>query len=384
MTSPFPALETAPEINELLATGAPVAIGVSGGKDSDVAAAETLAYLRKIGHTGPRILIHSDLGRIEWKDSLPTCERLAQRSQVELVVVKRQAGDLMDRWLARWRNNCERYSQLQCVKLILPWSTASMRFCTSELKTAIICRDLVERYPGQTILSVVGLRRQESPTRAHAPIYAPQAKLTNATYGTRGYTWHPLLAWTLEDVLAYHRLHNIPLHEAYTRYGTTRVSCAFCILSSWHDLVQSAICPDNHDIYRELIELEIVSTFSFQEGRWLGEIAPHLLSSDTLLRLKEAKRRATLREQVETRIPKHLFYTKGWPKVLPTPSEARLLSSVRRSVAEIMELFIHYTEPEAILNRYAELIKLNALRGKAQPIMSRPLQQELWAMEDIA
>jgi len=151
-----------------------------------------------------------------------------------------------------------------------------------------------------------------------------------------------------------------------------------------HDLVQSATCPDNHDIYRELAELEIVSTFSFQEGRWLGEIAPHLLSSDTLLRLKEAKRRATLREQVETRIPKHLFYTKGWPKVLPTPSEARLLSSVRRSVAEIMELFIHYTEPEAILNRYAELIKLNALRGKAQPIMSRPLQQELWAMEDIA
>ena len=151
-----------------------------------------------------------------------------------------------------------------------------------------------------------------------------------------------------------------------------------------HDLVQSATCPDNHDIYRELAELEIVSTFSFQEGRWLGEIAPHLLSSDTLLRLKEAKRRATLREQVETRIPKHLFYTKGWPKVLPTPSEARLLSSVRRSVAEIMELFIHYTEPEAILNRYAELIKLNALRGKAQPVMNSPIQQELWTMEDIA
>ncbi len=231
MTSPFPALETAPEINELLAAGAPVAIGVSGGKDSDIAAAETLAYLKKVGHTGPRILIHSDLGRIEWKDSLPACERLAQRSQVELVVVKRQAGDLMDRWLTRWRNNCERYSQLQCVKLILPWSTASMRFCTSELKTAIICRDLVERYPGQTILSVVGLRRQESPIRAHAPVYAPQTKLTNATYGTRGYTWHPLLAWTLEDVLAYHRLHNIPLHEAYTRYGTTRVSCKLCGIS---------------------------------------------------------------------------------------------------------------------------------------------------------
>ncbi len=115
MIHTFPALETAPKITELLALGAPVAIGVSGGKDSDVAAAETLAYLKQVGHPGPRILIHSDLGRIEWKDSLPACERLARRYDLELVVVKRQAGDLMD----RWRNNCNRYAQLHCVKLIL-------------------------------------------------------------------------------------------------------------------------------------------------------------------------------------------------------------------------------------------------------------------------
>jgi 3'-phosphoadenosine 5'-phosphosulfate sulfotransferase (PAPS reductase)/FAD synthetase len=384
MIPPFPALETAPKITELLALGAPVAIGVSGGKDSDVVAAETLAYLKQVGHRGPRILIHSDLGRIEWKDSLPACERLARRYDLELVVVKRQAGDLMDRWLVRWRNNCERYAQLQCVKLILPWSTASMRFCTSELKTAIICRALVARYPGQTILSVVGLRRQESATRAHAPVYAPQARLTSATYGTSGYTWHPLLAWTLEEVLTYHRLHNIPLHEAYTRYGTTRVSCAFCILSSLHDLVQSASCPDNQDFYRELVELEIVSTFSFQEGRWLGEVAPHLLSGETLSRLKEAKRRAALREEAEDRIPKHLLYSKGWPRVMPTPSEARLLSEVRKGVAEIMELSIHYTDPKAIGCRYAELMAIHALQRKGQPVVDKPLQQELWAMEGVA
>jgi 3'-phosphoadenosine 5'-phosphosulfate sulfotransferase (PAPS reductase)/FAD synthetase len=383
MTYTFPALETAPQIDELLVAGAPVAIGVSGGKDSDVAAAETLAYLKQVGHTGSRILIHSDLGRIEWKDSLPVCERLARRYDLELVVVKRQAGDLMDRWLVRWRNNCERYAQLQCVKLILPWSTVSMRFCTSELKTTIICRDLVERYPGQTILSVVGLRRQESATRAHAPVYAPQARLTSATYGTNGYNWHPLLAWTLEDVLTYHHIHNIPLHEAYMRYGTTRVSCAFCILSSLHDLVQSARCPDNYDIYRELVELETVSTFSFQEGRWLGDIALHLLSEEALFGLREAKRRASLREQVETRIPKHLLYTKGWPRMMPTPSEARLLSDVRKSVAEVMELSIHYTEPEAIEHRYAELMATNTLRGKAQPIVNSFIQQEVWTREGV-
>ena len=143
----FPDVEITPIIENLVQIHSPVAIGVSGGKDSDVAAFETYAYLQSIGHTGPTILMHSDLGRVEHKDSLPTCERLASRLGLELVVVRRKSGDLMDRWLVRWRNNVERYANLECVKLILPWSTASMRFCTSELKTAIICRDLVERYP---------------------------------------------------------------------------------------------------------------------------------------------------------------------------------------------------------------------------------------------
>jgi len=380
MIHAFPALEITPEIKELLALRMPVAIGVSGGKDSAVVTAETAAHLKRVGHKGPCILIHSDLGRIEWEDSLPACERLAHRYNLELVVVRRQAGDLIDRWLTRWRNNCDRYSQLQCVKLILPWSTASMRFCTSELKTAIICRELVRRYPGQTILSVSGIRRQESTARAIAPICAPQVKLVNTTYSTCGYDWHPLLAWSLEDVLAYHRVYNIPLHEAYTRYGTTRVSCTFCILSSLHDLIQSATCLENHDIYRELVELETVSTFSFQSERWLGDIAPHLLSEEMLTRLSEARKRARQREQVEGQIPKHLLYTRGWPTIMPTFQEAVLLSRIRRNVAEIMQIPIAYTEPESILARYAQLMAIHTSKGGRQlnPVEIGPIQQSLW------
>lgn len=72
-----------------------------------------------VGHRGPRILIHSDLGRLEWKASLPMCERLASRVGLDLIVVRRQAGDLMGRWLTRWENNVERYRNLECVRLIL-------------------------------------------------------------------------------------------------------------------------------------------------------------------------------------------------------------------------------------------------------------------------
>lgn len=57
-----PSVATTPEIDRLLNDGAPVAIGVSGGKDSSAVAFATVAHLDRIGHSGPRVLIHSDPG----------------------------------------------------------------------------------------------------------------------------------------------------------------------------------------------------------------------------------------------------------------------------------------------------------------------------------
>ena len=381
--STFPGVETTPLLYDLVAKGAPVAIGVSGGGDSDVTAFEVMRYLDSIGHTGPRLLIHSDLGRVEWRSSLPQCERLAQCLGLELVVVRRGSGDLMDRWLQRWRKNCERYAELSCVKMILPWSTPTMRFCTSELKTDLICRDLVARFPGQTIISAAGLRRDESPNRAKSPILAVQAKLTSKTHETNGYSWHPLLAWTKQQVFDYHTFVDFPLHTAYTQYQTTRVSCCFCILGSLHDLIASAVCPENHDIYREMVNLEIASSFSFQSGQWLGDIAPHLLSSDQLAGLKLAKWRAAHRASIEQQIPAHLLYKKGWPTIMPTRAEAVELCKIRQRVAEIMQFSIQYTDPDEILNRYAELMLLREQKGiVVQPSHILPVQQNLWSLEE--
>jgi 3'-phosphoadenosine 5'-phosphosulfate sulfotransferase (PAPS reductase)/FAD synthetase len=352
-------IATTPEITTLVEAGAPVAIGVSGGKDSTALAFATDAWLDHWGHTGPRILIHSDLGRVEWKASLPTCERLAERLRLPLIVVKRKRGDMMDRWLQRWRDNVARYAALECVKLILPWSTPAMRFCTSELKMAVICRDLVERFPGQTILSASGIRREESTQRAKAPVIKPQDKLASKTFQTTGYDWHPLLEWRLSDVLECHTRNDFPLHEAYTTYGSSRVSCAFCILGSRADLLASTTCPDNQDIYREMVDLEIASSFAFQESGWLGDVAPQLLSAEQLAGLVSAKRRAAIRSHAEVQIPPHLLYTKGWPLWLPTQAEAELLCSVRRTVAEAMNLDVAYTEPAELLGRYEELIRTN-------------------------
>lgn len=118
-----------PEVSEWLAAGAVCALGVSGGKDSQAMAIRLAEYLDQIGHQGPRVLIHSDLGVVEWKDSLPVCERLAKRLGWDLIVLRRSAGDMMDRWEARWASSLERYSTLSCVKIILPWSTPGMSRC---------------------------------------------------------------------------------------------------------------------------------------------------------------------------------------------------------------------------------------------------------------
>jgi 3'-phosphoadenosine 5'-phosphosulfate sulfotransferase (PAPS reductase)/FAD synthetase len=358
-----PKLCTTPAIDRLLATGAPVAFGVSGGKDSTALVLSGNEYLDSVGHSGSRVLIHSDLGRVEWSESLPQCERLAKQAGLELIVVQRASGGMMERWLTRWANNVARYANLECVKLILPWSTASMRFCTSELKTAIICRELVKRFPNSTIISAAGIRADESPNRAKAEICKPQNKLTSVAHNTTGLDWLPIHAWTLDDVWAIHDHYGFPRHMAYQT--NSRVSCKFCILGSQADLLGTTLHEESHDLYREQVGLEIESTFSFQDGHWLGDIAPQLLDERARQGLAQAKRRAAHREAAEAHIPPHLLYTAGWPTCMPDRAEAALLANIRREVADAVGLEINYTKPDELRARYAELM---AARPGEMPI----------------
>ena len=354
-------IEVPTEVANVLRAGAPVFVGVSGGRDSQALAYRVCAHLDEIGHQGRRFLIHADLGRVDWRDSLPVCERLAHRLGVELVVVRRNAGDMMDRWLSRWTGNVARYANLECVKLILPWSTAAQRFCTAELKSQVIAREMRRRFPEGDVVSAVGIRREESAKRARMPAWKQDERTTRRRGA--GHTWNPLLGWRRGDVNDYVRIRGDELHEAYRLYGSTRVSCAFCVLGSEHDLRASSNCADNHAIYREMVALEATSTFSFQSHRWLGDVAPDLLDAGLRARLQEGKERAQLRMSAEARLPEHLLFVKGWPTVLPTPGEAALIAGVRRDVAQAVGLQVHHTDRDAVLVRYREL--MTVARAKA-------------------
>ncbi|MGF6281959.1 3'-phosphoadenosine 5'-phosphosulfate sulfotransferase (PAPS reductase)/FAD synthetase [Pseudomonas frederiksbergensis] len=358
-----PPVATTPEIDALLAKDAVVAVGVSGGKDSEALAIAIDDHLQRIGHTGPKTLIHADLGRVEWRASGPKCEELAKALGWDLIVTRRQAGDMMDRWLVRWENNKARYLDLSCVQLILPWSTPGMRFCTSELKTAVIRRILKNTYPQHNIINATGIRRQESANRAKMPVakHEPQS----ARKGFDAYVWNAIIDWSVEEVFAAIAGRGLQPHEAYTRYMMSRVSCCFCIMSSASDIYQSTTCPDNHAIYREMVELEVDSTFAFQSNKWLGDVRPDLLNSEVTDRLEIAKRTSARRKVLEAGIPKHLLYAAGWPTCMPTVQEAELLAEIRLEVAAGIGLNIKHTTASSIIERYEELTALKIAKGGA-------------------
>lgn len=352
----MPAIATTAEIDSLIRANAAVAIGVSGGIDSQGAALATINHLNAAGHTGPRILIHSDLGSVEWADSLPVCERLAAHLNTELVIVRRKSGGMMERWESRWASSVRRYANLETVTLVLPWSTPSMRFCTSELKTHVIGAELKRRFNGQQIINVTGVRRDESRQRSKVAI-------ANASNETNTWDWRCIADWSKAETFAYVDSFGLAAHRAYSEFGMSRISCRFCIMSSGADLVAATTDPAAHDIYRQMVALEIQSTFGFQGSRWLGDVAPNLLGDPTRAALTESKERAAARVAAEAAITKGMLYVKGWPTRMLTDGEADILAEVRRTVSELMGFQSKYLDRTSIHGRYAELMAVNARRA---------------------
>lgn len=340
-----------------------IVYNLSGGKDSGAASHTVNEWLDTIGHPrARRIAIHADLGRIEWRSTDETVRATAAHLGVPLMIERRNAGDLITRWETRFANALTRYEGLETYRLIGPWSHASQRFCTSELKAQVMGPALAKRFRGETVIQVVGIRREESANRARAPISAPDnrhAPPSNAA-GTRILMWNPILEATTPEVFALHAAHGIPLHEAYRVFGSTRLSCAYCVLASEHDLKASASCTGNEPVYRHLVGIEAGSTFSFQPNRWLADVAPHLLTQDLVDRISAGKTAALRRRALEAGLPKELGYAKVWPARVPDRNEATQIASVRAEMLAQHGLANRYPDAAAVIERFAELIAARA------------------------
>lgn len=338
-----------PLVEDALRAGLPILFSSSGGRDSQAAALATADYLKANGFTNQTAVATAFLGRIEWVQSKPKSQELAEHLGIDFLVTERAAGGMIERWQQRWESSIRRYQMLETVHLVSPWSTPKMRFCSSELKAQPLDRLARKFFKGKPYISVTGIRREESAARAKKPVSNPRGE-------TQSIDWRPIMDYSIPDVHDAIAEAGLLPHEGYTKYGMTRISCTACIMSSIGDLKTASSVPEHAPIFRELIELEITSGFSFQNGRWLGEVARHVMDADQIERFEAAKLKAERRRNVEALLDKSLHFQKGWPTRIPTEEEAVMIAHVRREVSSMYGMQSRYLEPVSVMGRYAELV----------------------------
>lgn len=363
-----PTVALPPAIEAALRQGAWVVFNLSGGKDSSAALFATMPVLDALGHPPERrIAIHADLGKAEWDSTPATVARTAAMAAIALTVRSRQSGDLFDRWNQRFEAGKARYEELSTYNLIGPWSSASLRFCTSEQKAQVIGPYLARQLAGETIIQVIGIRRDESTARSTAPEWKRDTRFAadGNRAGTRMMIWHPVIDWSTADVFDFHKAHRIPLHEAYTRYGSSRLSCRYCVLQSLADQQAAASCPSNHEAFIHLVALEARSTLSFQPGRWLADSAPQLLPPSLAADIARAKEDADQRRQLERTMPHGLRFQRGWPPRLPTMDEAATIAAARSPILQRHGLDNRFPESVDVRRRFEELIAAQESRAQS-------------------
>lgn len=347
-----------PLVLQQILANASVACATSGGKDGTAAALAFNELLDWLGHAGPRVVIFSDVGRLDWPDSPDSAQRLADMLRQRLVTVRMLDG-MIGEWLKRWRNNRARYTNLKCVKLIMPWSAPGrMRFCTTA-KISPIAREMTRLFAGNVILGITGVRREESNDRRFAEVCTHQPDLRRVKLVTDGFDVNPVLHWREEQVYAYLKARGFRLPDSYAKFHSDRHSCRFCIMQNAAAILRAAANPLNHPVLLELVWIEIRSTYSFQQGRWLADIAHALglLDARAWQAVKEAKEKAAERERLEETIPTDLLYCEGWPQRAPTPPEARHYAAIRRRVGAMVNLEVKYTEWDTVTDRFVELLE---------------------------
>ena len=364
-TTGFQKLALSPDVRVAIEAGAPVAFSLSGGKDSVSICHATSHLLDSMGQPRERrVAIHADLGRIEWASTPATVEAAAQMLRVPLIIVRNKSYDMLSKWDRRFELGCARYERLETYHLTAPWSSANNRFCTSEMKTQVILPELLRRFPTERIVSVVGIRREESPKRRLTPVSKAEPACYTRKRGANILTWHPGVDVREDEVYAYCARNSLPLPESYG-LGTTRHGCAFCVLASAHDIGIAARAPGNRGVFQHLVDREASSTFSFQPDRWLGDVAPDLLPASLAADLARGKALGAERQRLEASLPQNLRYVKGWPQRVPSLDEAAVILGVRTRIMAMHGLTSPYTTVVQIRDRIAKLHDAQRLKEAA-------------------
>lgn len=266
----------------LLSKGAKIYANLSGGKDGHAMLKHLVSEQMPV-----EAVIHCDLGRVEWPQSMDMCKRSANEFSLPFHVIYRtDKMDMIDLWNRRL---------IQLKGTGKPfWSSKSQRYCTSDMK-----RDPTDRFYRNCghnfIISAEGIRADESNDRAKKNPFEIRRRATSSYYDGMGVyeaiekyhpdhrlaiTWYPIFDWSIEDVYMSYgvsmadlfsaRVHykktgeiisGWPFHPAYAM-GNDRVSCMFCIMGSMNDLSNAAI--QNPGLLDEMIRMEEEGNATFK------------------------------------------------------------------------------------------------------------------------
>lgn len=223
------------ECRELIERGALVALNHSGGKDSQ---AMTILLSRLI----PReqlLAVHAPLGEVEWPGTIEHIEDTLP-SSVPLIFAPVASGKTL----------------LERVEERGLWPSSSARWCTSDFKRSPIERELrrhLKAHPrfGGRIVSAMGMRAEESPSRAKLTPWRRSER--NSKAGREWFDWLPIHALETGDVFRIIAEAGQVPHWAYGA-GMSRLSCSFCILASRADLRRAAELRPG--LYRDYVALE--------------------------------------------------------------------------------------------------------------------------------
>ncbi len=198
-----------------------IMISSSAGKDSQAMLDRVVELADAAGvPRGHLVVVHADLGDMEWPGVVDLVREHAEHYGLRLVVQKAVNGDLLDRVRRRGK-----------------WPSPAMRWCTSDLKRGPCARTLTTlarevresgvRRPVR-ILSCMGMRAEESNGRAKLEPYARDDRQTNGR--RQVWRWLPIHDWKVGEVWDRIRAAGTRHHPAYD-LGMPRLSCRFCIFA---------------------------------------------------------------------------------------------------------------------------------------------------------
>lgn len=245
-----------------------ILVNSSAGKDSQ-AMLDFVVELATFADVLDRVVVvHCDLGRVEWTGTRDLAEKQASLYGVRFEVVTRPQGDLL--------THVENRGQ---------WPSSAARYCTSDHKRGQVAklmtqlaketREKTSTKRAARILNCMGLRAAESPARSKKVEFENDARATNSRRHVD--TWLPILTWSVDEVWARIRISGVPHHRAYD-LGMPRLSCCFCIMSGRDALLLAG--EHNPELLAEHVRIEKKIGHTFKSDLALAEIQDALASGE--------------------------------------------------------------------------------------------------------